>query len=286
MYLYALRIILLLSIASLYAIYDVYNKRNVPEVFVYSCFAIGIALTLTLAPSVAVLSILIAVAILAIGYLLYKAGQLGLGDSFEFATISLILPIQQSALLSSNNQFGMPFIVSVFIATGIATLISVPIYYLLFAGNASGYKDSKINAASIIKGLALLLAYITLFFFITFFFGFRVVSLVLILVLAIPSAILGIYEQRINLRMINFVYPSMLDEGDIIATNLMSDSDINYFKRISSNFGKLATKNLIAKIKNSRKKLPVYKAAVPLALFILIGTIISILFGDVLLFLL
>ncbi len=286
MYLYALRIILLLSIASLYAIYDVYNKRNVPEVFVYSCFAIGIALTLTLAPSVAVLSILIAVAILAIGYLLYKAGQLGLGDSFEFATISLILPIQQSALLSSNNQFGMPFIVSVFIATGIATLISVPIYYLLFAGNASGYKDPKINAASIIKGLALLLAYITLFFFITFFFGFRVVSLVLILVLAIPSAILGIYEQRINLRMINFVYPSMLDEGDIIATNLMSDSDINYFKRISSNFGKLATKNLIAKIKNSRKKLPVYKAAVPLALFILIGTIISILFGDVLLFLL
>jgi len=285
MYLYALKIILLLAIASAYAIYDVYNKRNVPEIFVYTCFAVGLVMTLTYTITVAVLSILIAVAILAIGYVLYKAGQLGLGDSFEFATISLIMPIQQSAVLIGNNQFGIPFIISVFIATGVFALIAVPIYYAALAPKSQNEKDIRVSKNNIAKGTILFMAYLLLFAYLTFFFGFRIYSLIIILILAIPSAILGFYEKRINMRMIRFVPASSLDEGDIIATNLMSNSEIKYFKGVSKQFGRLATRKLISEIKHTSRKLPVYKAAVPLALFILIGTIVSILFGDILLLL-
>ncbi|MEM0094743.1 MAG: hypothetical protein QXX74_02350, partial [Candidatus Micrarchaeaceae archaeon] len=61
----------------------------------------------------------------------------------------------------------------------------------------------------------------------------------------------------------------------------MSRKEIAFFKGKTSLFGRLASEDLIKKIKNVKVKLPVYKHAVPLALFTFIGTIISLLVGNV-----
>ena len=76
------RIIVLLAIATLYAIFDVFNKREVPNAFVYACLAVGILVTFTYGLTLAEMSLLLALAIGAGGYLVYRAGYWGAGDFF------------------------------------------------------------------------------------------------------------------------------------------------------------------------------------------------------------
>ncbi|MEM3638829.1 MAG: hypothetical protein QXW90_02365, partial [Candidatus Micrarchaeaceae archaeon] len=61
------RIAILIVITLIYALFDVYNKRNVPDAFVYSGLAIGVVATLTYGLSIAFTSILIALGIGGIG---------------------------------------------------------------------------------------------------------------------------------------------------------------------------------------------------------------------------
>jgi hypothetical protein len=91
-----------------------------------------------------------------------------------------------------------------------------------------------------------------------------------------------IYDQRIYLGMVEFIYPNKLEEGDMIATNLMSKKELAIFQR-KSDFGRLASDRLIAQIKKVRVKLPVYRDSVPFSLFIFIGVLISIAYGNIIL---
>ena len=84
--------------------------------------------------------------------------------------------------------------------------------------------------------------------------------------------------------MVRNVYPSQLEDEDIIAVYVMNEKDLRYFNSLSKSFGRLTTRKLMQDLKGVRKKLPVYKNAVPLALFTLIGGVISLLFGNVLLY--
>ncbi|MEM0159679.1 MAG: prepilin peptidase [Candidatus Micrarchaeaceae archaeon] len=278
------RIAILIVITLIYALFDVYNKRNVPDAFVYSGLAIGVVATLTYGLSIAFTSILIALGIGGIGYVLYKNGQLGLGDSLEFATISLLLPIQPMPLLTSISQLGFPFIFSVFLATGIVTLVAVPLYYMLRSPSKKGM--TSIGSAEILRTLLLFLAYLILAVYITYIFGIRIAALAIIIILAAASITISLFEKRINMGMIEFIYPRELEAGDMIAINFMSRKEIAFFKSKTSLFGRLASEDLIKKIKNVKVKLPVYKHAVPLALFTFIGTIISLLLGNVIFLLL
>ena len=84
--------------------------------------------------------------------------------------------------------------------------------------------------------------------------------------------------------MVARVYTRQLEDGDIIAFNMMSASEKKYFSKYRG-FERLATAELIGRLRNARRKLPVYKNAAPLAVFILIGVVASLLFGNIVLFL-
>jgi Flp pilus assembly protein protease CpaA len=121
----------LVAITLVYAIFDIFNKRNVPTVFAYATLVVGVIFTLsTLNIMVIAESSVIAAVIFGLGYMLFKAGQLGAADVVELAAISMMLPIMQTPLLANTYQYGIPFIVSVFIATGIAALVMIPLYYI------------------------------------------------------------------------------------------------------------------------------------------------------------
>src|SRR5208283_86630 len=129
MELLVLRLVSLVAIALVYMLFDLFNKRNIPELFAYGSVAYGLLLTvLYLNASAIAFSVAIAAVVLGLGYLVYRAGYLGAGDVFEFAALSLILPFQAVPLLLNIPQFGIPFIVSVFMGGGIAALVAVPLY--------------------------------------------------------------------------------------------------------------------------------------------------------------
>lgn len=270
----------LAAITLLYAAFDIFNRRNVPDVFAYASVAVGVLVTLLYHTSVLFESVLIAVVIAAAGYALYRMGIWGAGDYFELIAISLLLPIQPLPFLAYTAQLGMPFILSVFVSTGFAALWIVPFYYLLVIRRKW---QTKVDSRHLSFGLLLFFLYIALLAFVYATVGLTSGRLALILGIAVPSSITLIFGQEITARMVERIKTNRLEEGDIIAVNMMSAREKKIFAGTAAS-GRLVTKRLLHALRNERYTLPVYVRAAPLAVFILIGVTASLLFGNIVLF--
>ncbi len=282
--LYILRLAALLIVVLAYALFDIFNKRNVPDIFAYGTLALGILLTLTYPLPTIGISLLVAAIIAILGYITYRMGVLGAGDTFEFLFISLVMPLQVAPALISAPQFSFPFILSVFIATGYATIILTPAYYILRAKKKTG--KIMVDKKGVPAAATLIMAYIILIAALDYLSGNALLVSVIMLLVAIPSSIILLFKNSIYEGMTQMVYPSQLEIGDMIATNMMDKRDLAYFRKRSRHFERLATSHVIAETKRIRKRIPVYKNAIPLALFTLIGVIVSLLIGNVVLLLL
>ncbi len=273
-------LIALLSISVLYAAFDLFNNRNVPDIFAYASVVLGLVITVLYHADALTLSILIALLMAAVGYIIYRMGMWGAGDYFELVAISLILPFQPTPLFGNGIQFGFPFILSVFVAAGFAAIWIVPIYYLLVKRRRWSW---KLDTKRVLYSASMFILYMILFLFTYFITGFSATRLAMILFVAIPSCVMIVFEEEITSRMVERVYPKQLEDGDIIAVNMMTDAEKKYFSKYRG-FERLATNKLIEKLRNAKKKLPVYKNAAPFAVFILIGVVISLLVGNLILF--
>ena len=272
-------IAVLVLVALVYAIYDVFNKRNVPNFFVYLTVVIGIALALLFNRNFLVLDFGIAAIVGLIGYAFYRSGLLGGGDVLEFVFIALVMPIQIQPIFGGPYQFNIPFILSVLMAAGYTSLIFIPAYYL---GIKKPKKNSGPDKRGVLVGVLFFVAYGALVIALKLTFGISLIGAVMVLVLAAMSAITMAYEKRVYLGMVSFIYPKQLEDGDMIATNLMDKKDVAYFKNKTA-FGRLATAQLISELKGVKKRIPVYRDSVPFSLFIFIGIIVSLLFGNIIL---
>ncbi len=277
----------MLVIALIYAIFDTFNHRDIPDSIAYASVIIGLLVTFTYPEPIIVYSLLTAVAIAAVSYLLYRYGQMGAGDGFEFIALSLMLPIWQSPILTNIDQFNMPFILSLFIATGAITIVGVPIYYLMiYKPDAQQSKaEAKIGHGrkEAIQAAVLLLAYLALYGIIYEMVGFNYVGFMILLVIAVPSAVIMAAGRRINIRMVRWIYPDRLEPGDSIAVNMMGNDEVRFFSKRSKRFGRLATERLISEVRSVRRKIPEYRNAVPLSLGMFFGLIIALLLGNLLL---
>ncbi len=278
---------LLIIIALIYAAFDTFNRRNIPNAVAYAGLIIAILVTLTYPQSTLIYSIVVAAIVGIIFYALYKLGQVGAGDGFELVTLSLLVPIQPTPLLSSIQPLllvSTPFILSVFVATGIITIIGVPIYYLLInKSEGFGSKETKKEKTSdLIRASMVLVAYIFLYVVLATLFGPNIYGAALILIVGIFSALILMYSKRINAKMVTLKPSSALEEGDIIATNMMDPKTLEKLTKKYKNFGKLADKKLIKDLKKLKTKLPVYDNSVPLSLSIFFAVIVSLVLGNLL----
>lgn len=291
MQLYFVRIISLIVIALVFMLFDVLNKRNVPSLFAYGTLAYGFILTLLYFDTKTIgLSIGASLIVLGIGYIAYRIGQLGAADVIEFATLSLILPVQQAPLLvSSALQFNLPFVISLVINTGIVALIMVPIYYLPKA-RAKLKKPllSYVTKSDIFTSILLIIVYVAFIAFTILIIGFNYIGATILVLLLASSLLVMLFSKPITYAMVEYVDFKHFDEGDIIALNLMSKKSVDSIRKKIKDFDRLLTSNMIKKIKDKkiREKFPVYKEAVPFALPIFIAVILSLLVGNLLLFVL
>ena len=283
------RMVSLIGIALIYMLFDLFNKRNIPSVFVYAGLAYGALLTfLYLNLYEVAVSAGIAAAILGIGYAVYRGGYLGAGDVFEFATLSLIFPFQAVPLLLNAPQLGLPFIISIFIGSGIAALVAVPIYYIPKA-KISGMRIGKeITRGAFAKAVSVGLAYLAFAAFLSFEAGIGIGGTALIAIMMLGSVAVILFEKPMTASMVRYVSYSEMEEGDMIAINMMGNEDVRRIRKRASAFNRLVTKKLIDQLRSKkiRSKVPVYKNAIPMAAPIFAGVVASILFGNVILMLL
>ena len=285
-----IRIASLVAISLAYMLFDIFNKRNIPSVFAYASVAYGLLLTfLYLNIASIAISVAIAAIVMGIGYLVYKAGMLGAGDVFEFAALSLILPFQAMPLIASVPQFGLPFIVSLFIDSGIAALVAVPLYYIPLARRALkkpiGDLAGKTDA---IKAVLVGVVYLAFLGFLIIKIGTGIGGIILMSIIAFGSFCVVLFERPITMSMVKYLTFRDFEDGDIIAWNLMKQSQIDRIKRRVKGFNRLITKKLVNEMRKKKvaERIPVYKNAIPLAAPIFIGVVLAVLFGNVILLLL
>ena len=155
-------------------------------------------------------------------------------------------------------------------------------YYLLFAKPSGLEKNFKIERRKLLTASGLVGLYLVLIVAIGLLGTITLAGVGLLILLAVPSGIMMIYEKQINDRMVSMVDLKTMTEGDMIAVNLMSEADIKYFSEKSGAFGRLVTKELLKDLHGEQRKLPVYRNAAPLAAFIFVGVVISLFFGNIL----
>lgn len=281
------RIASLVVLALVYMLFDIFNKRNIPGVFVYFSIAYGFLLTLLYFNiSTILFSTAMALLVLGGGYLLYRAGQLGMADVVEFAALSLILPMQIGPLLSKIPQFNLPFVLSLLINTGISAFIFAVLYYLPKVKTANKAPLlSLITNSSVAKALTIGVSYVVFLVVLVHFYGFYIPGAALILLLLVTSILVVLFERPLTSTMVSYVGYKDFEAGDIIALNLMSRREIDSVRKKVKGFDRLLTDKLITDMKAKRiaTKFPVYKKAMPLALPIFVGVCLSLLFGDLLL---
>ena len=285
-----IKVITVIAIALTYLLFDIFNKRNVPTVYAYSTLVIGLAFTATIGDLQASgESLLIAAVIASLGYVVYRVGQLGAADVIELAAISLIIPIQPQAYLTSQVQLALPFIISVFIATGVAALILIPLYYLpraerIFKKNVLHMITNK----DIFRGILILCAYGIFIVFWIYEIGLSPAGIALVAIVMIGASVTVMFQKPITDSMVDYISPGKFEEGDIIALNLMSKSQISNARKKVKGFGKLVTISVLREIRKRKLtgKFPVYRQAMPFAVPIFIGLVVSLLYGNIILLIL
>lgn len=276
------RIASVLAIALAYMAFDLLNKRNVPTKFVYGTIAYGALLTLLYMNYETIgFSLGIAGVVFGLGYLVYKAGQIGLGDVAEFTAISMMLPFQGMPFLVAEAQYGLPFILSVVIASGIAALIMVPLFYIPMARRKLG--SARIEGrGSIAKAAAIGGAYIVFMGFLAFEGMASVYGLAVLGALAFGCVLVTAFEGLITGSMVKWLPASRLEPEDMLAMSMLPKAERVRLKRSVVGFGQLVTPRMISEMKReaARVRLPVYRNGVPFAAPIFVGIVLSLLFGN------
>ena len=285
-----LRVASFVVIAFVYMLFDVLNKRNIPNIFAYGALAYGLILTiLYFNVMTIVVSLAIAAVIGALGYVVYKIGQIGAGDIFEFATLSLIFPFQTYTFFhTAFAVLNIPTIVAVLINTGIAAMIMVPLYYIPRAKLVLKKPImDHLEEGTLVKSLAVGMTYIAFVCFL-YYIGMNAIGLAVVALLGLGSFSTMLFQKPMTESMIENLTWKEMEPEDMIAFNVMNKSEINRVKSHIKSFDRLVTRKMLDEMK-ARKfedKLPVYRKAVPFALPIFVGTLATILVGNVIIFIL
>lgn len=241
--------------------YDVFNKKNVPDIFLYGFLAVAFLLNLVLYDTdLFWFSIAITVFISAIGYLFYRVGQLGGADVFVLAAIMLLLPIHPSF---SSMPFNIPFVFSVIIFSGVIFAL----YMMVYFGLKLMQTEAKPNLTYLLMLIPYaLFAYVYMgsFLFSPVYFAFITISLFAIIILMM-------FKESINKMLAEELPIAQLQEEDVLALELMNKDMIERYK-----LSRLMTKKEIDRLKKTKlEEVWVYTKLPPFIPFVFAGMVIA-----------
>ncbi len=286
MELFLIRIASLLAVGIIYMLFDIFNNRDIPSSTVYLLLAYSVVLTvLYLNVSIILMSALVAIGVIAFGYIIYRVGLIGFGDITELATLSLIFPFFNKSLLYSITQLNIPFVISLILNAGFVAIILIPIFYL------AKYKIrlkkpilKSVTDRTALKAAVIAAMYSLFLVFLALSFGVFYPGIAVISIFAAFSIIMLLFERAITDSMVEYVGIKKFEEDELIAMNMLSQQEIVRLRKKLKHFGRLITPALIKEMKQKHfnKKLPVYKSPIPFAAMIFVGLVATILFGNIL----
>lgn len=278
------RILAVLAFTGAAAYYDAFNKKWVPNWLAYSFLACAFLLNLIFFDQAIFLqAIAIGAVVFAVSFVLYKFGQLGGADAYVLASIALAVPYLPKPLLVPAQAVPYPFILSILIPTGIAFILHMLARFIPYISREISSGRVKFTVARLL-GPALLAAALVVF-----------TSALLTLPVAVPSAYLAIilflslallffslFKDEIKHSMVSQVATSRLLEEDVLALEMMPPETVKKLRLYP-----LMDAKIISLLKKSKlKKVPVYTGMPFFLPYLFFGLLFTVLFGDLLFYLL
>ncbi|MFH1306636.1 MAG: hypothetical protein ABIH83_03200 [Candidatus Micrarchaeota archaeon] len=277
-----LRISLAIAGTAIGTYFDLFNKKNVPELFLYAFLAAAFLLNLIAYNETATIyGIGTGIVVFAAFYLLYKFGQLGGADVYIMASIALLLPIQPtiSPFLYPAFLLTLPFILDIILASGISFMLYMLLRSIPIAIN-SLTTPGKIEKKSLFGAFLIVLAF-GIFSYISSQSMFIPSSYFLFLsIMVLLSLYFTLFKNAINDSMAKLVKAKEVEQEDILAIDKINKKLVKKYM-----LARLVDAPMLKRIKKMKEKIAVYKHLPPFIPHILIGLIVSILFGNIVIFL-
>jgi len=209
-------------------------------------------------------------AVFAIGYAFYFSGKIGGGDVKLFTGIALVLPFFGNAIFLLNSLF-------------VSAVAAVVVFTAYFAGkyllkNGLNFKENRKGMLTALLFGAVLLLYLF------FIFQMRILSLLSIIMIAIPllfGLIFFAFEKGIRKEFfLKKIKITALEEDELFASEFEKEETV---KLLGLKFKGVLGKDEIAKLKKAGiKEVLVYRDAPRFAPFFFIGCLVAMIFPNLL----
>ncbi|HSB47805.1 MAG TPA: hypothetical protein VLD37_07375 [Candidatus Bilamarchaeum sp.] len=260
-----IRVLLAFAGVGVATYYDLFNKKNIPDVFLYAFLGIALlADAFFYEPTVFWFSLAVAAFFSAVGYLFYRVGQLGGADVFILASVMLLLPIHPSFV---GLSFNLPFVFSLIIFSGVAFALYVMLFF--------GWKLMKTEAKPKLFYALLIIPYLLFSYVYINSFLFSPVYFIFITLLLFAVIFFMMYRDSLNMLLAEELPVSQIEPEDVLALEVMNKDLIERYK-----LQRLVTREELARLKKTKiSDLWVYTKLPPFIPFILFGMILSLLFA-------
>lgn len=247
--------------------YDLFNNKNVPEKFLYAFLAVAFLFNIAFFDyNVFVYAAVLAFIFFAMGFAMYRFGQIGGADVFIIASVILLLPIHPSYL---NVPFNYPLIFSVLIYGGAVFAV----YSIFYFAKILSSKKTKSRPRYIYLSLMLVYGLFAYLFFNAPFFSMAYFAIASILLLS--SIVFLVYRDAIMEATMDQVFVKDLEPEDVLVKEKM---DAHMKKMGIGNV--LSHKDIEALKRSGTKHVWVYSNLPPFLPFLFIGLILALVFGN------
>ena len=247
--------------------FDLFNNKNVPEKFLYAFLAVAFLFNIAFFDyDVFVYAVVLAFVLFALGFAMYRLGQIGGADVFVIAALVLLLPINPSYLAV---PFNYPLIFSVLIFGGAIFAL----YSIFFFAKILSSKKTKSKPKYIYISLFLVYGLFAYLFFNAPFFSMAYFAIASILLLS--SIIFLVYRDAILEATMDQVFVKDLEPEDVLVPERM---DVHMKKMGLGNV--LGQKDIDALKRSGTKHVWVYSNLPPFLPFLFIGLILALVFGN------
>jgi Flp pilus assembly protein protease CpaA len=255
--------VLMLAIGSYF---DLFKKKNVPDNFLYAC--VGVAFLFAVFPftDLSLYALAQGIFIFAIGYMMYKAGQIGGADVYLLTALALLLPVPPAV---SGVGMAVPFIFFVMIFAGLLFTIYNIAYFVV---KLSQEKIQRIDWVYLI--LAIPFAIFAYFYLNSMFYS--PVYFSIITILFVGAVVFGAFRETIMKSMVVKV-PVGKAEEEVFASEYASEKEREIVKV------RVIDKKTIEELKKAKiKEITVYGKLSPFVPFMLLGVLLSLFFSNLL----
>jgi hypothetical protein len=260
-----IRVVLAFLGVGIAAYYDLFNKKNIPDVYLYAFLGVSFLVNAFFYEQTLFwFSLAIAAFFSAVGYLFYRVGQLGGADIFVLASVMLLLPLHPSFV---GMTFNLPFVFSLIIFSGVAFALYVMLFF--------GWKLMKTEARPKLLYLLLFIPYLLFAYVYINSFLFSPVYFIFITLLLFAVIFFMMFKESLNMLLAEEIPVSQIEPEDVLALEVMNKDLIERYK-----LQRLVTKEELARIRKTKiHDLWVYTKLPPFIPFILLGMLLSMFFA-------